>query len=130
MNAREVATCFREDCRTLRDSLQLEMVAAQYCLRMRDAVSQEDVPVGDAVSAGVVSALEHDGDPLAHAVLRALAHVGTGEAARRSAHAVARLAASGIGLPDPFGDVGEARAAGAWRATEGGLRGEYALFAD
>jgi hypothetical protein len=73
MNAREVANCFREDCRTLRDSLQLEMVVAQYCLRMRDAVTHEGVPIGAAVRAGVVSSLEHDADPLAHALLKALA---------------------------------------------------------
>jgi hypothetical protein len=127
MNAREVATCFREDCRTLRDSLQLEMVAAQYCLQMRDAMSHEGIPVGEAVTAGVVAELEHDGDPLAHSILRALLHVG---AARRSGHAAARLDANGIWLPSQFADVGEARCAGAWRATEGGRRGEYALFVD
>src|SRR4051812_3871747 len=68
--ASEVARYFREDCRPLRDSLQLEMVAAQYWLRMRDAVSREGVPVGEAIGAGVVAALERHGDPLSHAILR------------------------------------------------------------
>lgn len=38
-SARDVAIYFREDCRTLCDSLQLEMVVAQYCLRIRDVVT-------------------------------------------------------------------------------------------
>jgi hypothetical protein len=130
MNAREIATCFREDCRTLRDSLQLEMVVAQYCLRMRDAVSVEGVPVGDALSAGVVGSLEHDCDPLAHALLKALAYIGTGDARERSRHAATRLAAAGVGLPPEFSDVCEARAVGAWRSTEGAFAGEYVMFVD
>jgi hypothetical protein len=130
MNAREIATCFREDCRTLRDSLQLEMVVAQYCLRLRDAVTDEGVPVADALSAGLISNLEHDGDPLAHALLKALAHVGTGDVRERSRHAAARLAGSGIHQPPQFFDVGDSRAAGAWRSTEGGFAGEYVLFVD
>jgi hypothetical protein len=129
-SARDVAFHFREDCRALRDSLQLEMVIAQYHLRMRDVLSPEGVPAGDAISAGVIAALERGGDRLSHAILRGLAHLGTGDTAKRSADAVARLAEHGIGLPLTFADVAGARAVGAWRATRGGFEGEYALFAD
>lgn len=129
-SAREVATFFREDCRTLRDSLQLEMVIAQYHLRMRDALSGEGVPVGDPLSAGVIAELERLGDALSHAILRGLAYLGTGETAKRSAESGGRLAESVVGLPRKFADVGSARAVGAWRATAGGFDGEYALFVD
>ncbi|MEA2409666.1 MAG: hypothetical protein QOC77_227 [Thermoleophilaceae bacterium] len=113
----DLAAHFREDCRTLRDSLQLEMVVAQHA-------------AGGAISAGVIAELERHGDPLSHAILRGLAHLGTGETAERSAGAVALLAEHGVGLPLEFVDVAGARALGAWRATAGGFDGEYALFAD
>jgi hypothetical protein len=71
-----VAIYFREDCRTLRDSLQLEMVVAQYCLRIRDLLTTARMPVGDVVGAGVVAELEREADPLSHAILRGVAHVG------------------------------------------------------
>ena len=136
-----MAIYFREDCRTLRDSLQLEMVVAQYCLQIRDVRTTAGVPGGDAVGVGVVAELEGHGDPLSHAILHGLAHVGAGEMAKRSAAAAARLGERGIGLPEEFADVGQATALGAWRTdaggfeglevTEAGLReGEYALFAD
>jgi hypothetical protein len=124
-----VAIYFREDCRTLRDSLQLEMVVAQYCLQIRDVLTTAGVRVGDAVGAGVVAELEGHGDPLSHAILRGVAHLGHGETAARSAEAVARLTERGIGLPQPFAEVGKSRAVGAWR-TRVGLDGEYALFAE
>jgi hypothetical protein len=129
-SASEVANFFRDDCRTLRDSLQLEMVAAQYDVRMRDVFSPEGVPVGDAASAGAIAKLERHGDPLSHAILRALAYLGTGERARRAADAAARLHAQRVGLPPKFADVGAARAVGAWRDTEGAFEGEYSLFVD
>src|SRR5204863_1848057 len=69
-SSRDVAIYFREDCRTLQDSLQLEMVVAQYLLRIRDVRSSAGVPVGDAVGAGIVAELEGHGDPLSHAILR------------------------------------------------------------
>jgi hypothetical protein len=125
-----VAGFFREDCGALRDSLQLEMVAAQYQLRMNGVLSPQGVPVGDAVCAGVIAELERHADPLSHAILRALAHVGTGQTATRSAEAGARLAESGTGLPLAFGDVANARALGAWRESDGDGSGEYAFFAD
>jgi hypothetical protein len=125
-----VAFHFREDCRALRDSLQLEMVVAQYHLRMRDVLTPEGVPVGAALSAGVIGELERHCDPLSHAILRGLAHLGTGDAAKRSADAVARLAEHDVGLPLAFADVAGARALGAWRATGSGSDGEYALFVD
>jgi hypothetical protein len=128
--AREVAIYFREDCRTLRDSLQLEMVVAQYHLRMGGVITPEGVPVGDATGGGVVAELERHNDPLSLAILRGLDYVGTGETAKRSAEAVARLAERGIGPPRKFADVAEARALGAWRATARGCDGEYALFLD
>ena len=127
-SARDIAIYFREDCRPLRDSLQVEMVAAQYHLRLREVRTSQGVPVGDAASAGVVAELEGHGDPLSHAVLRAFAHVATGEPAERAAEAVARLDERGVELPRKFADVADARVIGAWRATEGGARGEYALF--
>ncbi len=130
MNAREIAACFREDCRTLRDSLQLEMVVAQYCLRMRDAVTPERLPVGNALSASVISSLERDGDPLALAILKALAHIGCGDARDRSRHAAARVAGAGIGLAAPFSDVCGASAVAAWRSTEGAFAGEYVMLVD
>lgn len=129
-SAVDLATYLREDCRTLRDSLQLEMVVAQYHLRLRGALTPEGVAAGDAISAGVIAELERHSDPLSHAILRALAHLGTGEAAERSADAVGRLAERGVGLALAFGDVAGARALGAWRATEGAFDGEYALFVD
>jgi hypothetical protein len=129
-SARDVADYFREDCRALRDSLQLEMVVAQYHLRMRGVVSREGVPVGDAASAGVVAELERHGDPLSHVILRGLADLGTGATATRSAEAVARFAGRGVGVTAKFADVAGARAVGAWRASEGGHAGEFALFVD
>jgi hypothetical protein len=129
-SARDIAIYFREDCRTLRDSLQLEMVVAQYHLRMRAVLTREGLPVGDVASAGVIAQLEEHGDPLSNAILRALAYVGTGETAKRSAEAVARLTERGIGLPPAFADVAEARALGVWRDTAGGFSDEYALFID
>jgi hypothetical protein len=125
-----VATYLREDCRALRDSLQLEMVVAQYHLQMRDVRTPEGVPVGEATCAGVIAALAGYGDPLSHAILRGLAYFNAGDPAKRSAEAVARLAERGIGLPPKLADVGEARPLGAWRATEGGCNREYALFVD
>jgi hypothetical protein len=127
---REVANFFQDDCRTLRDSLQLEMVVAQYDVRMRDVLSPEGIPLGDVVPAGVIAALERKGDPLCHAILRGLQYLGTGVAAQRSADAVARLSERGVGLPARFADVGEARAVGAWRDTEGAFDGEFSLFVD
>jgi hypothetical protein len=128
VSARDIATYFHEDCRPLRDSLQVEMVAAQYHLRLREVQTSQGVPVGDAASAGVVAELEGYGDPLSHAVLRAFAHVATGEVAERAAEAAARLDERGVELPRKFADVADARVTGAWRATEGAARGEYALF--
>jgi hypothetical protein len=129
-SARDVAGYFRDDCRTLHDSLQLEMVVAQYLLRMRGAHTSEGMLVGDAISAGVVAELERHGDPLSHAILRALADLGTGETARRSAEAVARLGERGVGIRARFADVAGARALGAWRHTTGGRRGEFVVFVD
>jgi hypothetical protein len=125
-----VANFLRDDCGALRDSLQLEMVVAQYELQMRSVVTPEGEPVGYAVRAGVVAELERRRDALSHAILRGFHSLGTGESARRSGEAVARLAEAGIGLTPRFADVAEARAVGAWRETEGGFDGEYALFAD
>jgi hypothetical protein len=124
-----VAIYLREDCRALRDSLQLEMVVAQYCLRIRDVVSTAGVPAGDVVGAGVVAELEREGDPLSHAILRAMAHLGVGETAKRSAEAVERLTERAIGGSRQFADVGKARALAAWR-THASLDGEYALFGE
>jgi hypothetical protein len=129
-SAAQVATYFRQDCRSLRDSLQVEMVVAQYLIQMRDARSPEGVPVGDAVSAGVIGELERHGDPLSHAMLRALEHITTGETARWSAEAVARLAANGVGLPVKFADVAGSRSVGAWQTSAGGRGREYALFVE
>ncbi|MEA2449049.1 MAG: hypothetical protein QOG63_981 [Thermoleophilaceae bacterium] len=125
-----VANHFRNDCRDLRDSLQLEMVVAQYLLRMRDVVTPEGVPVGDAITGGVIAELERHGDPLSHAILRGLAHLGTGAGAQRSAEAVARLAERGVGLTAKFADVATARAVGAWRETGSESSGEYVLFVE
>jgi hypothetical protein len=129
-SSRDIAIYFREDCRTLRDSLQLEMVVAQYWLRIRDVRSSTGVPVGDAAGAGIVAELEGAGDPLSRAILLGLADLGVGDTARRSGEAAARLAERGVGLPPEFEDLGEVRALHAWRATAGGRRGEYVLFAE
>ena len=129
-SARDVAIYFREDCRTLRDSLQLEMVVAQYYLRIRDVRTTGGVPVGDVVGGSVVAELEREADSLSHAILRGLAHLGAGEAAKRSAEAVTRLTEQAIGLPQQFADVCKASALGAWRTRASGLDSEYALFAD
>jgi hypothetical protein len=126
----DVAIYFREDCRTLADSLQLEMVVAQYDLRLRDTATAEGIPVGDAMSAGVIAELEGHGDELSHAILRGLAHLGTGERSARSAAAAERLAERGIGLPETFADVGSAEPIGAWRDRRKAYPGEYVLFID
>jgi hypothetical protein len=106
------------------------MVEAQYHLQMRDVRSPEGVPVGDAITAAVIAELEGHADPLSHAILRGLEYLGTGETATRSAEAAARLADRAVGLTAKFGDVAGARAVGAWRATEGGRKSEYVLFAE
>jgi hypothetical protein len=106
------------------------MVVAQYHLRMRDVLSPDGVPVGDAVCAGVIAELERRGDPLSHSILRGLEYVGVGETAQRSRHAVARLTGEGLELPAEFADVATSHAVGAWRATVGGRRDEYALFVE
>jgi hypothetical protein len=103
------------------------MVVAQYDVRLADVHSPEGIPVGHAVSAGVIAELERHGDALSHAMLRGLEYLGTDGRAGRSADAVARMAEAGIGLTAKFGDVGQARPVGAWR--EGG-EDEYAFFLD
>src|SRR3954454_19162525 len=88
-SAQEVAGFFCDDCRHLRDSLQLEMVVAQYLLRFRDTLTPEGVAVGDAVTAGAIGELERQADPLAHAILRGIDHLATESIAKeRSADAV------------------------------------------
>src|SRR3954471_14832337 len=129
-SAREVAQLFRGDCRALHDSLQLEMVVAQYLLRLRDARTAQGVPIGDAIAAGVVDALARQPDRLSHAILRGISHLGTGDSAERGAAAAAELARGGVELPPQFARVGKGRGTGAWRAAQGGLAGEYALFAE
>ena len=129
-SGRDVAIYFREDCRTLRDSLQLEMVVAQYCMRMRDVRTTDGVPVGDAVALRVVAELEHEADELSHAILRGIAHIAVGLMAQRSAEAIARLCERAVDLPTQFADVGQAKAIGAWRTQDVEFDGEYALFAD
>src|SRR4051794_16591175 len=129
-HAGDIAIYFREDCRTVADSLQLEMVVAQYDVRLRDTMTAQGIPVGNAVSAGVIAELEQHCDELSHAIPRALAHLGTGERASRSTAAAERLADRGVGLPETFADVGAAEAIGAWRDTRDGYIGEYALFVE
>src|SRR4051794_25588771 len=63
----DIARYLRRDCRGLRDSLQLEMAAAQYYLQLRGVMSPHGVPVGDAATAGVIADLEAHGDDLSHA---------------------------------------------------------------
>jgi hypothetical protein len=128
-STRDVAIYFREDCRTLDDALQLEMVVAQYCLQIRDVVTRAGMPVGDAVGVGVVAELEGHGDSLSHAILRGLGHLGVGEIADRAGEAAARLGDRVTGLPQQFADVGKATALGAWRTSAGAFEGEYALLA-
>lgn len=127
---RDVAIYFREDCRTLRDSLQLEMVVAQYLLQIRDVVTTAGIPAGDVIGPRVLVWLERERDPLSHAIVRGVAHLATGDMAQRSADAVRRLTGGNVGLPPQFADVGDARAVGAWRAAGSGLDGEHALFAE
>ena len=128
-STRDIAIYFREDCRDLRDSLQLEMVVAQYCLRIRDVCNSAGIPVGDSVGIGVVAELQGFGDPLSHAILRGLAHIGTGDIAMRSSEAAARLAERETGMLRQFADVGKARAIGAWRQF-GEVDGEQVLYAE
>ena len=129
-STRDIAIYFREDCRPLRDSLQLEMVVAQYCVQIRDVRSTSGVPVGDSVGAGVIAELEGHGDPLSNAILRGIADIGAGDVAKRAADAAARLAERTVGVPTEFADVGKARALGAWRTSEGAFEGEFVLFAE
>ena len=114
----------------LDDALQLEMVVAQYCLRIRDVVTRAGMPVGGAVGFGVVAELEGHGDALSHAILRGLVELGMGELAERAAEAASRLAERVVGLPQQFADVAKATAMGAWRTSAGAHDGEYALFAE
>jgi hypothetical protein len=127
-SAESIASWFLDDCRGLDDALQLEMVVAQYLVRMRDTRTPQGVPVGDALTASVIADLEERRQPFAHVLLRALAHLATGDAATRAADAVARLAEQGVGLSKRFADVATARPLGAWR--EHGDAGEQALFAE
>ena len=106
------------------------MVVAQYYLRIRDVRTTGGVPVGDVVGGSVVAELEREADSLSHAILRGLAHLGAGEAAKRSAEAVTRLTEQAIGLPQQFADVCKASALGAWRTRASGLDSEYALFVE
>jgi hypothetical protein len=129
-NSRDVGIYFREDCRPLDDSLQLEMVVAQYLLQIRDVRTTAGLPIGEVVGAGVVAELEGHRDELSHAILRGIAHVAPGRMGERAADAAAHLAGREIGLPAKFEDVGLAKAVGAWRATEGAHPGEYVLFAE
>ena len=128
-STRDVAIYFREDCRTLRDSLQLEMVVAQYWPRIRDVVSTAGLPVGESVGTGVVAELEGMGDELSHAILLVLAKLSGGVTATRAAEAAARLGERETGLPPQFEDAGKASPRGAWR-TQGGDDDEYAFFAE
>jgi hypothetical protein len=129
VSARDVAIYFREDCRALRDSLQLEMVVAQYLLQIRDIVTTADIPAGDVVGPSVLLELERERDPLSHAILRGVAHLGAGEMANRGTEALRRLTEANTGLPQQFADVGKATPVSAWRATDG-FDGEYVLFAE
>ena len=113
----------------MRDSLQLEMVVAQYCLRMRDVLTSTGVRVGDVVGPAVAAELERHGDPLSRAILRGVAHLGLGATAARSAEAVPRLEERTIGLPQQFAGVGRSRPVGAWR-SRGGQHDEFALFTE
>jgi len=116
----DIAGFLREDCRPLGNSLQLEMVVAQYELRLRHGLG-----------AGVVAELERHGDPLSRAILIGLEDLSASEADRGlAADAVVRLAEAGVGLSARFADVAGARPLGAWRASEGGRPGEYVLFAE
>lgn len=128
-SSRDIAIYFREDCRGLRDSLQLEMVVAQYYLRIAGVQTTDGVPAGNAVGPSVVAELEHEGDELSHAILRGLAHLGAGAMAKRSVVAARHLVERGIGLPQQFADVGEARATGAWRYA-GEVDAECVLLAE
>jgi hypothetical protein len=128
-STRDVAIYFREDCRDLRDALQLEMVVAQYVLRIRDVRSSAGIAVGEAVGTGVVAELEGFGDPLSHAILRGLAHLGRGEIARRSSEAAARLAERETGMLRQFADVGETSPVGTWRML-GEVEGDEVLFGE
>src|SRR4051794_26358260 len=111
----DIAIYFREDCRPLADSLQLEMVVAQYDLRLRDTATAQGIAVGDAVSAGVIVELEGHGDELSHAIPRGLAPRGPGERSARSAAAAERLTDRGVGPRETFADVGEAEPTAGWR---------------
>ena len=128
-SAGDIAIYFREDCRPLRDSLQLEMVVAQYWLRIRDVVTTAGMPVGHIVAAGVVAELEREGDPLSCAILRGLARLAPGPTGRRAAESAACLSASAVEPPEQFADVGDARPVGAWRARDA-TEDDYALFAE
>jgi hypothetical protein len=129
-SVRDIAIYFREDCRTLRDALQLEMVVAQYGPRISDVLSTAGVPVGEAIGLGVVAELERHGDALSQAILRGVAHIAVGQSVERSAAASARLAERGIQPPPKFAGVARASACGAWRTSEGAHVGEYVLFAE
>jgi hypothetical protein len=129
-SSRDIAIYLREDCRDLDDSLQVEMVVAQYVLRLRDVRSSAGVAVGASASAGVVAELEGHGDALSHAILKAFAQLAAGHIAARAAEAVARLAERSVGLPRRFSDVACAVPLDAWRTSEGAHPGESVLFAD
>jgi hypothetical protein len=127
-NARDIAIYFREDCRGLRDSLQLEMVVAQYVLRIRAVLTTEGVGVGQAVGLAVIAQLEHERDPLSLAILLGLAQLANGATAERAHAAAERLAEEGVELPRQFAGVGRAEPVGAWRAS--GAEGEFVLFVE
>ncbi len=109
--------------------MQLEMVVAQYCLRIRDVRNSAGISVGDSVGIGVVAELEGFGDPLSAAILRGLAHLASDDIARRSSEAAGRLAERETGMLRQFADVGKAKAIGAWRML-GDVDGEQVLYAE
>jgi hypothetical protein len=119
-NASEIAEFLREDTRLLQRTMQLDLVVAQYLIRVRDAVTAEAVPVGPAPLLGLIEGLERAGDGLSRAILATIAELAVGEPAAKSREAAERLAARGLQPPGRFRAVGSAQALDAWVLRDAG----------
>jgi hypothetical protein len=119
-NAAEIAEFLRDDTRPLGRTIQLELVVAQYLIRLRDAVTPDAVPIGPAPLLGLIEELDRAGDGLSRAILETVAELTDGEPASKSREAAGRLAARGLQYPARFRAVGSARALEAWAIREAG----------
>jgi hypothetical protein len=118
--ATEIAAFLRDDTRQLGRTMQLELVVAQYLVRLRDAVTPAGEPLGPRPVLPLVEDIEAYGDGLSRAILATIADLADGDVAVAAADGAARLAERGLQYPARFRAVGSARALEAWTLRDGG----------